>query len=95
MNGTLLHPIITRLLNDYIPAKQRPPFAGHPLGVYLRNDAPESIYQTGLVDRQAYLIMGSVGQGIVNDITNVVLHKKGCIAQQKLHCIINTAFILR
>lgn len=41
MNGTLLHPIITRLLNDYIPAKQRP-FAGHPLGVYLRNDAPES-----------------------------------------------------
>lgn len=25
MNGTLLHPIITRLLNDYIPAKQRPP----------------------------------------------------------------------
>ena len=40
MNGTLLHPIITRLLNDYIPAKQRP-FAGHPLGVYLRNDVPE------------------------------------------------------
>lgn len=62
MNSTLLHPIITRFLTDYIPAKQRP-FAGHPLGVYLRNDAPESIYQTGLVDRQAYLITGSVGQG--------------------------------
>lgn len=62
MSNILLTPIITRLLNEYISAKQSP-FAGHSLGVYIRNDAPESIYQTGLVDRQTYLITGSVGQG--------------------------------
>lgn len=62
MSSLLLHAIITRLFNDYIPAKEFP-FAGHPLGVYLRKDAPEAIYQTGLADRQTYLITGSVGQG--------------------------------
>lgn len=58
----LLQPVINRLLTDYISAKQFP-FAGHLLGVYIRNDAPEFLYQTGLVDRQTYLITGSVGQG--------------------------------
>ncbi len=61
-DNMLLKTVITRLLTDYIPAKQSP-FAGHPLGIYLRSDAPEFIYQTGLVDRQTYLITGSVGQG--------------------------------
>ncbi len=54
--------IVEKMLNDYVPAKAEL-FTGHPLGTYFRKDIPQIIYDTGLVNRQDYLITGSVGQG--------------------------------
>lgn len=53
---------INKILNEYIEAKQQV-FAGNPMGNYFRNNIPEVIYQTGIVDEDKYLITGSVGQG--------------------------------
>lgn len=61
-NQILIKPIVEHFLNDYIKAKQEK-LAGHVTGIYIRKDAPEALYQTGLVNRQNYLITGSVGQG--------------------------------
>ncbi|MCR5090777.1 MAG: DUF3578 domain-containing protein [Oscillospiraceae bacterium] len=54
--------VIAKMLNDYVPAKSES-FAGHPLGDYFRNSIPQSIYYTGIVDSEKYLVTGSVGQG--------------------------------
>ncbi len=54
--------MICKVLNDYISAKSEQ-FAGHALGAYFRNDIPNLIYQTGIVNVKDYLITGSVGQG--------------------------------
>ena len=53
---------IAKILNEYISAKNEP-FAGHSLGAYFRNTIPGIIYDTGLVNKNDYLITGSVGQG--------------------------------
>lgn len=53
---------IENILNNYTSAKQRL-FAGHPMGSYFRDDIPEIIYNTGIVDKKEYLITGSVGKG--------------------------------
>lgn len=53
---------VNKILNEYIEAKQQV-FAGNPMGNYFRNDIPETIYKTGIVDKNKYLITGSVGQG--------------------------------
>ena len=54
--------IIEKILSEYIPAKQQT-FAGHPMGSFFRNDIPNFIYKTGIVDSRTHLITGSVGQG--------------------------------
>lgn len=54
--------IISKILNGYIPAK-RETFAGHPMGTFFRNEIPNTIYSTGIVDSKTHLITGSVGQG--------------------------------
>ena len=61
-DGGQMREVVEKILNDYVPAKAET-FAGHLLGVYLRNEIPNKIYGTGLVDRAKYLITGSVGQG--------------------------------
>ena len=53
---------IDKFLNEYVSAKAQP-FANSPFGAFVRNDIPNAIYDTGIVDRKAYLITGSVGQG--------------------------------
>lgn len=58
----LIKPIVEQFLNNYVKSKKET-FAGHAVGNYIRRDAPEALYQTGLVNRQDYLITGSVGQG--------------------------------
>ena len=58
----LIKPIVEHFLNNYVKSKQES-FAGHAVGNYIRRDAPEALYQTGLVNRQDYLITGSAGQG--------------------------------
>lgn len=58
----LIKPVVEMFLNNYVESKQEI-FAGHFFRNYIRNDAPEALYKTGLVDRQSYLITGSVGQG--------------------------------
>lgn len=54
--------IITKILNEYSQAKNET-FAGHSMGTFFRNDIPNIIYNTGLIDSASYLITGSVGQG--------------------------------
>ena len=54
--------VIDKFLSGYISAKQEQ-FAGNPFGVFVRNDIPSAIYETGIVDQSKYLITGSVGQG--------------------------------
>ena len=54
--------MINKILNEYISCKKQP-FAGHSMGVFFRNEIPNGIYNTGIVDSKDYLITGSVGQG--------------------------------
>ena len=53
--------LITKIFNEYIPAKGEP-FAGHSMGVFFRNEIPNIIYNTGIVNSKTHLITGSVGQ---------------------------------
>ena len=54
--------IVEKILNEYINAKKAP-FTGHPMGSFFRNDIPNFIYKTGIVDSKTHLITGSVGKG--------------------------------
>lgn len=54
--------IINKILDEYIEAKNQI-FAGNQMGIYFRNDIPQGIYATGVVDKNRYLVTGSVGQG--------------------------------
>ena len=54
--------IIDKILNEYSIAKTQM-FSGHPIGSFFRNDIPNFIYNTGIVNRTTHLITGSVGQG--------------------------------
>ena len=53
---------IQRFMLD-APAAKTQPFANNPYGVFVRTELPEALYDTGLVDRQKYLITASVGAG--------------------------------
>ena len=53
---------VNKILNEYVPAKSES-FAGHPMGTFFRNDIPNTIYSTGIVNSKTHLITGSVGQG--------------------------------
>lgn len=53
---------ITKFMTECPDAKMQP-FANNSFGVYVRNDIPEAIYTTGLVDKAKYLITASVGAG--------------------------------
>lgn len=54
--------MVSRILEEYIVAKEEPQ-KGHPLGEYFRNEIPDEIYETGIVDEEKYLVKGSVGNG--------------------------------
>ena len=51
-----------KFLTNYIAATNQP-FAGNPFGVFIRNDIPKAIYETGLIPESTYLVTASVGQG--------------------------------
>lgn len=53
---------ILRFMQDSPEAKTQT-FANNPFGAFVRNDIPEALYATGLVDREKYLIEGSAGKG--------------------------------
>ena len=53
---------IQRFMQD-APIAKTQPFANNPYGVFVRTELPEALYDTGLVDRQKYLITASVGAG--------------------------------
>ena len=57
-----INDFINKILNEYSEAKQHI-FTGNSMGNYFRNSIPEIIYKTGIVDKNKYLITGSVGQG--------------------------------
>ena len=54
--------VIEKILNEYAAARKEP-FAGHPIGVFFRNELPQIIYETGIVSSDTHLITGSTGQG--------------------------------
>lgn len=51
-----------KFINEYETAKGET-FAQHPLGNFVRNEIPQIIYDTEIVDSSKYLITASVGQG--------------------------------
>ena len=57
-----MYNIVENILVGYTKAKKER-FAGNPMGTFFRNEIPNRIYNTGLVNRSTYLITGSVGQG--------------------------------
>lgn len=61
VNGKMQE-MINKILNEYVTCKKEP-FAGHSMGIFFRNEIPNEIYNTGIVDSKDYLITGSVGQG--------------------------------
>ncbi len=58
-----LREVFEKLVNGYLGAK-RETFTGNPFGTFVRSEIPTEIYNTKIVDRQKYLITGSVGQGV-------------------------------
>ena len=53
---------LEKFINDYSVAKAES-FAQNPFGIFVRNDIPQAIYSTGIVDPAQYMITASVGQG--------------------------------
>lgn len=53
---------ITKFMTE-CPGAKIQPFANNRFGTFVRNDIPEAIYTTGLVDKAKYLITASVGAG--------------------------------
>jgi len=60
VNGKMQE-MINKILNEYVACKKQA-FAGHSMGTFFRNEIPNGIYNTGIVDSKNYLITGSVGQ---------------------------------
>ncbi|EHL06278.1 ATPase family protein [Desulfitobacterium hafniense DP7] len=56
-----LHDLFDRILNEYIHSKSET-FANHAMGRLFRQDVVEALYKT-IIDRDKYLVKGSVGQG--------------------------------
>ena len=54
--------LISRFMQGYSEARKQT-FADNPFGDYVRTEIPEALYNTGLVNREEYLVKGSVGQG--------------------------------
>ena len=61
VNGKMQE-IINKILNEYVACREQT-FAGHPMGIFFRNEIPNAIYNSGIVASKDYLITGSVGQG--------------------------------
>ena len=53
---------IVKLINEFLTAKGES-FGQHPLGDYVRNDIPQIINSTGIIDTNKYMVTASVGQG--------------------------------
>ena len=53
---------ISRFMQEFPEAKQQT-FAGNSFGDFVRTEIPEVLYNTGFVNREEYLVKGSVGQG--------------------------------
>ena len=53
---------IEKLMRGYLTAKNEM-FANNPFGEFVRKEIPALLYKTGLIDKDKYLITGSVGQG--------------------------------
>ncbi len=51
-----------KFISEYENVKKET-FAQHPFGAFVRNEIPQIIYSTGIVDFRKYLITASVGQG--------------------------------
>ena len=54
--------MVTKILAEYADAKHES-FSGHQLGSFFRNEIPNIIYNTDIVNAETYRVTGSVGQG--------------------------------
>lgn len=60
--GTVnLHDLFDRILNEYVNSKSEA-FASHPMGRLFRQDVVDVLYRS-VIDKEQYLVKGSVGQG--------------------------------
>ncbi|MED1204209.1 MrcB family domain-containing protein [Heyndrickxia acidicola] len=57
-----VRPLLLRFINEYEVAKKGP-FAGSPLGYVVRNDLPKAFEKLNFINKENYIIKGSVGQG--------------------------------
>lgn len=58
----LLFEFVNRFLNQYSIVKNEA-FGGHVFGNFIRQTVPDNVYKTNLIDKDKYLVTGSVGQG--------------------------------
>ena len=54
--------VLEKFMNGYLKAKQET-FAKNEFGAFVRKEIPNKLYESGLIDKNNYLITGSVGQG--------------------------------
>ena len=52
--------IVERVLSDYSSARTEP-FAGHPIGTFFRDEIPQRMYSTGMINPTTHLVTGSIG----------------------------------
>ena len=60
--GSAMRDAIEKLMRGYATARNEV-FANNPFGEFVRKDIPEMFYEQGSIDKDRYLITGSVGQG--------------------------------
>jgi MoxR-like ATPase len=56
------HDALSQMMEKYVAAKKET-FARHPLGTVMRQQIPELLFDSGIVDRATHSITGSIGQG--------------------------------
>ena len=58
---------VSCFLDKYIPAKKQT-FAGNPVGSFIRKEIPALLYSANIIEKQKFLIKGSVGQSQWADV---------------------------
>ncbi|ANX11642.1 restriction endonuclease [Fictibacillus arsenicus] len=57
-----IRPLLIKTMQEYLTARTEP-LTNHPLGKLVRSDLPDAISRLPFIDRDTYLVKGSVGQG--------------------------------
>ena len=58
---------LIRIINEFRTAKGEV-FKKHPLGDYVRNEIPQIMYSTGIINTKKYIVTASTGKGNWNPV---------------------------